>query len=328
MEKPSSPSEPREPLTQERSSPLARKPPTDFAKLARRLTWWATNGLATGVIVVLALASGREIIEWWKGDDPRPPADEAAASIGLTGRQIHFGNGAATAQTKHVLGDAATAERALIELCREATLEKDAGANATETGAGEQRLLAMIAGQAPLETHGTFRIDKIPAGVPMLAVSQNVLGKDAAGRLAALAIAIPSGREWGLYLFRAGWTQSSEKSAVAGILLPPNAEISLSVADERGTTLTAIHGRGKLEDWEQFFRKRPSGDPWRLSADWQTAARRRQLVLASTENDSSRCDVQLGEGGGRLWGLITMHKPATAAKTNPSEQNPPPTKQP
>ncbi len=300
------------PLAAERTSG-----PSDFGKLARRLTWWTTNGLATAVVLVLALACGREIIEWWRGDeplvDPNNPSGNTFSEIGSRGKKIQFGNSPTTAQTVRVSGDMAAAEKALRKLCREVAQATD-----TSTGSprpGEQKLLAELANKKPLETLGDFRIDQIPSAVPMLAVSRTV--RETEGnktdvtlspelRLVALGMAVPGDHDWGLYVFRTGGTEQSSQSVVTTLSLPPDAQITLSVAEEGGPTLTAIRGRGKLEDWEQFFRNRRSGDIWQLSAEWQTAFNRRQLVFSQPGNDSARCDVQFGTDAGGLWGLITI----------------------
>ena len=272
------------------------------------------NGLATALVLVLGLAGGREILDWWRDDashgdaplgaphsaDPAGPNDPAQSPL-----RLNFGTAATGVLSQSVSGDVSAVRGVLRKLCLQAAGESNARLG--PPGPGEQKLLAEIAGRKPLETVGDLRLDELVSPVPMMAASRQVAdGSPAAWRVAALGIATPSAEGgWTVYVFRSG--ENGVSPAIPPALpLPPDSQLTMSVQQPDGRTLTAFHGRGKLEDWEQFFRAQRELGHWEEAGAWQTSSDRRLVVFIRKTPSPARCELQFGaDGNGGLWGLIT-----------------------
>ena len=110
---------------------------TSVAHLARRITRWSGNLLATAVIVILGLTFGRQIVTWWRGDEPPAAMVDPAASPHLdqltdpqTPLLLTFGDMPYTFDRRVVSGDQSMALAELRRQCREAAESYDPRRNA------------------------------------------------------------------------------------------------------------------------------------------------------------------------------------------------------
>ncbi|HZZ73396.1 MAG TPA: hypothetical protein VFE24_14170 [Pirellulales bacterium] len=270
------------------------------------------NLLATATVLVLGLAGGREILSWW-----HEPADSNRSVLSGAEirdfadplKQLRFGSTTTGVLTAPAPGDRAAARTALRALCVQAA--ESAPAQTTPPGPGEQKLLTELSGKPPLAVVGALRVDELAGPVPMMAAStivQNGPNSDhlKPQRLAALGIAVPAGEQgWTVYAFCNDRPLSVEAEP-GRLRLPPHSVRTVSLGEGAGQTLTAFHGRGKLEDWEQFFRAQLEPGHWEEAGAWQTSSDRRLVVLTRAGAVPVRCELQFGaDGRGELWGIVT-----------------------
>jgi hypothetical protein len=93
---------------------------TSYGQVARRIGGWTSNGLFTAIVVVAALAFGRQVFVWWSEGKPRPAAaGRRTAPPVAAGDRLQFGAADWSMVRKNVAGDGPAATTALVALCRE-----------------------------------------------------------------------------------------------------------------------------------------------------------------------------------------------------------------
>jgi hypothetical protein len=204
-----------------------------FALASRRVIGWTTNLLATGIVLVLALGMGRELVRWW-GVGSQPPAmsaDPNPAGSQVDPQSLEFGHGDYSLTRQSLAGAREAALGRLRELCREA-LAADAAGLSPPT-ASETAFLQRTASREPLEEQpGRWQLHYFEDAFPLLVGVRNAPaevrpgGRDppvehrpdagATGladrarsggsqrRVLAWGLAVPAGEnEWSLYTYRA-----------------------------------------------------------------------------------------------------------------------------
>ncbi len=155
-----------------RSSAGASSAPASFATVARKVSGWTTNLLATGLILVVALGLGRQLIGWWRIEPdevmPMLPADgpglgDADASAPAT---LEFGDSPYAIERRSVRGDRAEALGQLLISCRQAAAQSDPPL--APPGDAEQQLLETVQHLQPLVRSGEVRFYGPDAGFPLL----------------------------------------------------------------------------------------------------------------------------------------------------------------
>jgi len=189
------------------------------ASLARRISFWTTNLIATAFVLIVALVVGRELVRWWQPPgataEPTPPlAAQPAGEV-----ELQFGDAAHTMRRREHRGAAASALQTLEALCRTDLDEFDPQkANLPPVGSREQALLNRLSGQSPAaKTDGGGRLYRWEAGFPMVVGVMPVAtiapadaadkprshDGQAADRVVTWGLAIPYGDEaWRLLAFQ------------------------------------------------------------------------------------------------------------------------------
>jgi hypothetical protein len=134
--------------------------PSGFGHFARRWGQWASNLLVSGVVIVVAIALGREVLQWWYVDPApmalgRPNNSGAPADVTLddplglpgTSEELRFGELPFAFGHGVVEGKAEKAVDVLARECERAAALADAAER--EPGPAEQRLLALLQGEKP-----------------------------------------------------------------------------------------------------------------------------------------------------------------------------------
>ena len=301
----------------------------DFAAVAKRLGNWATNLIVSGVVIVVALAMGREIIEWWHADPE--PRSEAGSSTGvqtaplptsaiggphgltLSGIPAAIRHGTSTADLKGVLD----------ELRRECGAAADqAGGDvdsAPPPGPAERKMLESLTDLRPVAKSGAgWELYQIEQPMPMVAAVSV-----AERRVLSWGLALPrrsgEGRapEWSWFTWRLSSTRQERRSPLGDWPDPPRGTRQLAVEAADGLTLVAYTGRGGAGPWrdyyEQWFGERgwtpvdpdrqsgssKQGDAWQQSGDtarrrWEKAGVGRvDVQLAETDGDQVQCFISL-----------------------------------
>ena len=90
-----------------------------YGSLARRIAAWTSNGLMTAIVLVAALAFGRQVLVWWSEGKTSPVGPvRRTGPTSAAGDRLEFGAAGWSMVRKTTAGDARAATAALVALCR------------------------------------------------------------------------------------------------------------------------------------------------------------------------------------------------------------------
>jgi len=190
------------------SSPATHE--RSFAGLAKQISGWTTNLLATAIVVVGGLALGWQVLDSWR-DQPQPTAMSpeaalAAAKLPDMGEGQEFWTKSGLLKVERVRGGLSDAIGGMLEFCRAIAPSRQ---HAT-AGLAEAQFVAQLALQSPLEETGGVALYQ-PRGQTTMVVAVSRQTR----RIVGWSFALPAGEgTWSLYHFRpaAGLTTSSTAS--------------------------------------------------------------------------------------------------------------------
>ena len=166
-------------------SPSPTPAPGGYALLARRIGGWTANLLATAIVLVASLAIGRQIIAWWREAEPAA----AAASEELPDAapaELRWWTAHGPLTRERVRGDEAAVLAAMRRRCREVPAGLLASGQASLAGPGEERFVARLANEQPVEQTEDLDLYQ-PSGGP----AQVVAVARQTRRIAAWSFALP-----------------------------------------------------------------------------------------------------------------------------------------
>jgi hypothetical protein len=250
-----------------------------YAKLARRLTAWTSNSLATAIVLVLALSGGRQLVRWYQ-EDPLP-SDHASGELALHGSSgeplsLELAGGGHTLRRESIRGSVDDATKRLQRFCR-GVLESDV--QPTEpVQPSQQRFLATLADRQPVEEDaGRWSIFRLPGLMPMVVgvrrasqapVSAELLA-EVPGRVLAWGVAVPSGQnDWILYQHQAVSDGVVRAPHDLPIPLPVDSHRTLTISGQGGERTIGIAGSGDATAWQQHFDQHFKSQSWQ-SHGWQ-----------------------------------------------------------
>ena len=169
--------------------------PAGYARLARRISVWTTNLLATAIVLAAGLAMGWQVLAWWH---ERPAAASAAAApqkaLPQFAEKLEFLTSQGPLRIERLRGDRAAAQAAMQAFCREGQVSR----SKTGAGPGEVEFVANLARQSPLESAGQLDLDQPPGQAGMVGAVDR-----SSRRIVAWSLAAARGeREWSLFHFR------------------------------------------------------------------------------------------------------------------------------
>ncbi len=181
-------------------------PAGSFGRLARRITGWSANLLATALVLVAGLAVGRQVLVWWYESPPEPLAAASNADLppGMPG-ELRLWTTRGPMSLARVAGDRGAAIAAMRAACKslESAPERHRGrslqgdAIAQPLGPGEQRFLEKLAKMTPVEQ--TKELDLF---VPPGEVTMVVAVRRDQPRIAAWSFALEAEpARWSCYTF-------------------------------------------------------------------------------------------------------------------------------
>jgi hypothetical protein len=194
-------STPSSPETAAASEPSA----TGFGNLARRITGWSANLLATALVLVAGVAVGRQVLDWWYESPPAPPALSSDADLPPeTPGELRLWTSRGPMTLTRIVGERDAAIAAMREACKSITqqAERHRGRSlqrdeTTSAGPGEQRFLEKLAKLTPVEQTRELDLFAPPGDVTMVvAVHRN------RARIAAWSFALEGEpATWSCYTF-------------------------------------------------------------------------------------------------------------------------------
>jgi hypothetical protein len=287
---------------------------------ARRLAQWTTNLLFSALVMVLAVALGRNVIYWWKPSaTARPLTEQARDVIGFgelgsenASHDIRFGDSPLIMRRDRVRGSLEEALRRLEDETIRIGIASQAAQRGLATLPPEQqdeRLrdpprrtvpgqwdLYLGTGPLPMAWMVTAAGDAMRDGSVAVARQRIIL---------AWGLILPYGdseEEWGVFAWGASTGSDSTVDDLARIALPPNARRLLSIGNPLGAGLITFQGTGSRADWRDFYRDWFAQDDWKIVLPWNES---RDASAARFRNRAgNEVDVELLSDGHSLRGLL------------------------
>ncbi len=292
------------PLSHEDCSDDRRVKRSGFGRVARRMTRWTSNLLATAVVVAVGLVLARQMVHWDAREAPEQGAVPSSTSWRNAPFSLEFGDGRYALRRRNVDGDKQTAVSQARRLCREVL--SSGAAVFGRPDAAEQRLLRQISLMTPVERFSDGELFEFDAGpFPLIVAVRPADGaRETDGeevvlspvRMVAWGMAVPAGpRRWSVYVYQHAHGGGSVDRSENEIPLPPGGRRTLAIRSADGGAMIGFKGAGPLARWREFFdawlaRNDISPDhPWRaVDANW-----RLRFTTAASEHPV-QVDVQIG----------------------------------
>jgi hypothetical protein len=314
------------------TNPLSRSKehnPKSLGQLAGRISAWTTRGLLSGMLLVMALVFGREVLHWWRRDSPQPARTFAPWGEPSAVRDLEFADQSWSIRRLEFAGPAGGAALALQEACRAAIAAahpRGATADAAEREMlkrlARERPVAEMSGQWRLYQWGAGRTDLGLPGIgnPILVGTRATLDKAAPGtildetafRVVIWGIAVPAAEKtWTMYLFQAGGTAGLPGSAgpampVRAVALPPDGQRLLAIRSAGGGAITAFttsDGSAARQFYDGWF----AAQGWTATAPWQQIAAGWQARFETRSGGPAlAADIRLGTDSQGKWSGLIM----------------------
>ena len=295
----------------DRANPRETQTPAPgFRRVARQVSTFTTRLLLSGLVLVLGLGLGRQVLLWWRADPTGPARRESAESPGdaSQGQQLRFGNDPLELGRRAIAGSRADALHALRDSCR--ALADAARPPDRPLSEPERRLLDDLAAKPPAEEDaGRWALYQLEEPLPMVVVVRPTGPKGGATvagdgrRVVTWGLALPmASQAWSLYTFH----QPSSWTEAAGLPAPPNAIRVLAMQTVEGGTTLAIRGPDS-GGWKAFY------DQWFASRGWTGAGWQSSGAAWSnrySKGEGQRVDLQFASDPyGKASGLL-VYTPA------------------
>ncbi|QDU98021.1 hypothetical protein [Lignipirellula cremea] len=312
--------------------PPADSPP-DFGAIARTWSSLASNLLASGLVIVIALTIGRQV--WlWRLAGPKAAALAAADKIDRhwandrVPHRLQFGD-ASPALTRVVVdGDVDQALKQLHGYCRR--IAQQSPAPLGSPGAGELRLLRQLEGTPAVDqSPGEWALYQLREPVVMAAAVRRadphaappgVAAEPAVDRIVALGVALPvladTARDpvqWTLHVM------DVSQAPLAGPALrldwPDFMGPVAAMESAFGQAIVARQGAGPLPRWQTFFDEALPALGYQRLAEWTVLPHGRQTrYLHPGERP---LQVSLTESGDEVQAVLFTEGPSASAARDP-----------
>ncbi len=299
------------------ASPVPPPEASGLGRLAARISAWTSRVLVTLMILVAALAVGRQTIEWWRASPPLPsntPSSPGTAQVGDPDlpHVLQLGDSPWAILRQTVTGTEAVAAKALADLSRKA-LELARPIGPPPTGP-EAKFLATLSRLSPSESRsGQWALYRVPAGFPVLvgvrSTSAAIPARQdvalAASRVVTWAIAVPNtDAGWSMYVFYPEQGATDSTPGLFRVPVPPGTRQTLTIRVLGGGAVVGFKGSPTIPAWTEFFDQWFAKRGWSASG-WHSATNRWQAHYRSPASDTATADVQFSADGS---GLIVVCK--------------------
>lgn len=294
--------------------------PTGYARLARKWSRLSTNLLASGLVIVAAIALVRHVAPWWKEDQPPSAKAHLSETVGQgiqtedpLGVLSGFGDLAYSLRQAHFAGDRNGAREQLRQLCRQAanTLRE----SNRPIGPAEEQLLRRLRAATPVAMElRKWRMYETDGPAPIVAIlpwnglesERQSHDKGDTGGVLAWGVAVPGAdSNWTLFAYPGSQTNVSTTGGVPRIELPVGTTTTMSLSSENGGAMLAFSGSLDVGVCRQHFDRwaRTTGTPqifpWRMIGQ--------QWLARFGDHNMGWMDVHLFVEDGRLnGGFLTL----------------------
>lgn len=268
--------------------------------LAKQITGWTNNLLATSMVLVVALAVGSQLIGMWS-DRPDSSSDLDSGNLTawpqLESCAIEFGNRPYQLHRKQLNATRDEVTRLLQRDCRE-ILESNPVPSGP-MGPAERRMLASSISVSPVEeVVGRWRLIQVrdPAGnqLPMFIGIKDNNQESGESRMVVWGIAMGSGEDqWTTFVCQGVAADDSNQQNGREFPIPPGSHRTLTIGDHNEGYLIGFSG-GDPGTAKRFFNRCLDRQNWLIKQDWRQLANGWQAVFVSeVENQKSEINIQL-----------------------------------
>ncbi len=304
-----------------------KAPTTDFGHLAKRITRWTSNALASAIVVLICLGFGHQVLDWSLNPVEPPTVQPTANPAGVLNslQGLEFGGDNYSLRRQFVTGDKLHALAWIREACREVL--KSASGEFSELTEAEQAFLDRTATAYPSEQMpGRWQLfvfdDGFPLAVGVRRETAEVLNSEmivqGRRRMNVWAMAVPMGRNhWSMYVYRNGPPAPGSTSSPP---LPPHARQTLALRCDDGGDMIGFTGDGDADAgaWRRFFDQTFARRSFRRHGAWRQTAAAWHARYESSDNSGRVFDVQFGPTArGEFVGLLS-----TRSKVSPPSRDP------
>ncbi len=296
----------------ERLSP-ADESGTPPISLAKRITNWTNNFLATSVVIVVALACGTQLVSLWAETDTmensQPPVVLAAWPT-MESCALEFGSRPYQLSRANISGDRSETIRFLIDRCKRAM---DRTPNPVGgIGTAESKMIASSASLKPIESKpGKWRLFQVddPSGesLPMVIGIRDDCPGTATSRMVVWGIGMVEGKgKWTVYVCEATQKTESMAGEKSFFDIPPGTKRTLSISDHNGGGLIGFKG-GIEKDVKQYFGRQAKSNDWAKIQDWKNIRTSDHAIFEETGRHTRQINIQLTlDSNQQLRGLIMI----------------------
>ncbi|HJN08444.1 MAG: hypothetical protein QGG09_17265 [Pirellulaceae bacterium] len=311
--------------------------------LARRVAGFATNVLASGLILILGAVGGQHALRWWSAGRSTAVSDPLAQVVGPEAVQRKRSPvGAATEPLRHMLafgdypllatrselrGDTPDVLARLRADCR--TMAERISHVDRKPGPAEQQMLTQIRLQEPVESSSRWRMYQIDTPLPMVVTVLDQPTRDLTGqdrivaamesRVVSWGLAFPAVSDedlpsdrWTVFTLTAEDPQLGPVAQFRTLPIPPQSRRTMSLQAESGAVMVGFRGTGSIRAWQLFYNRQLAVPTWTPTSDWRHDGPTWQRSFTSLRG--GRLDVQLiEETDGSLNGLLMSAPPIGGA---------------
>jgi hypothetical protein len=251
---------------------------------AKRIGNWATNLLVSGVILIVGISFGREVMRWWR-NNPLPAAASSSAATQVEDSLARFGDMPIGLRSTELVGELEDVLSELRQAARQALQETQITDH--DPGPAERQMLAGTKKLTPVEElPNEWAIYQLEAPLPMVVGIRFVDGQVAARerRVVSWGMAMPGEPEgegtrlaWKLVTTAIG-TSVESTAAEFALPTPPQGHRTLSLQTAEGLVLAGFQGHGDAHDWMKFYDSQLAEIGFEPAGDWvvePSASRRR-----------------------------------------------------
>jgi hypothetical protein len=285
------------------------KDDTNYRSVAKRISGWTTNLLATSIVVLIALVFGRKLVQLWRPPSPAPnvstPQQLAAFDDPFTPLRLKFGDSPVVMHRQPLVG---SANEAVEQLCRSCSDQLTSSAPPTgKASPAELMLLHRLAGRRPRnDSPPQSSLYQLDEALPMVVGTKQVAARDAVRddgkdrrRVVTWGIAVPvADNQWTLFSFSHksgtdGANLSSDETA--SVALPPTTVHLMTIRWPGGGSVTAFSGNDQPEAWSKFYDEWFDERGFRRGAAWRQGDRWHARYSNRRENKIVHYDVQFAK---------------------------------
>ncbi len=279
--------------------------PSPRARLSKRWTAWATNLLASGIILIAGVTFGRQAIQWMSadplgtGDLSKPVVGRAQPNFEHLTHALQFGDSDLEASCERLSGPAEDVVKRLHVRTREIVRSTDPLDELP--GPGVARWLKKVSQEDLVESEpGKWQIyaQQMPLPVVIgvrIAASPGTPARDlqvAVGRrrVVCWSLAFPKGpvadngtTQWSLFTFVRG--RETPNADRLGIALPEGFQRTMSVGSGE-SSLIGFRGGGTPRDVMEHFDAVAVKQDWQRRGSWQSGQQNWRCCFTTREEQT------------------------------------------